>query len=131
MKKFFKGFALFIGGIIGFILSLLLLFGILFGFGKVGNAIESTIGIEYKNIKREQFENSTNYVHGMTDRLSEYKRQYELEKDINNKIAIINTVDDEFASFDDSKINNSTLRNWLIEIRSGSLNTELQLKLGK
>ena len=112
-------------GLLGFIVALGILFGVCYGFGLVEVGLTNTIGLKYEEAKRNRFENSTSYVHGMIDRLSEYKRQYDTEEDIDNKIAILNTIDDEFAQFDDTKINNSTLRNFLVEVRNGTLRQEL------
>ena len=113
-------------GVLGFVLGLAILFGICYGFGLVEVGLTNTIGIKYEDAKRNRFENSTSYVHGMIDRLSEYKRQFDTEDNVDNKIAILNTIDDEFAQFDETKIDNSTLRAFLIDVRNGSLRQELE-----
>lgn len=120
--KILKTIGIIIGSIISFVIMLILLFGILFGFGKVGNMLEKTIGVEYKNIKREQFENSDAYVHGSIDDLAKYKREYDNAETKEDKQAILNAIDDMFAEFDESKIDNSTLRRFLEDVREGNLN---------
>ena len=97
----------------------------LYGFGTVENKLEETIGVQYDNAKRKRFENSASYVHGMQDKLAEYKREFETEKDVDTKLAILNCIDDEFAQFDENKISSSILRDFLISVKDGSLRMEL------
>ena len=106
---------------LGFVLTL----GVLYGFGTVENELEETIGVQYDNAKRKRFENSTSYIHSMQDKLAEYKREFETEKDVDTKLAILNCIDDEFAQFDENKISSSTLRDFLISVKDGSLRMEL------
>lgn len=122
IKRGIKGVVL---GILGFGLALGITFGVLYGFGFVGNKLESTIGVQYENAKRKRFENSTSYVHSMQDKLAEYKREFETEKDVDTKLAILNCIDDEFAQFDENKISSSILRDFLISVKDGSLRMEL------
>ena len=61
----------------------------------------------------------------MQDKLAEYKREFETEKDVDTKLAILNCIDDEFAQFDENKISSSTLRDFLISVKDGSLRMEL------
>ena len=74
IKEGIKGIVL---GLLGFGLILGVTFGVLYGFGTVENKLEETIGVQYDNAKRKRFENSTSYVHGMQDKLAEYKREFE------------------------------------------------------
>lgn len=131
MKKILKVIGIIIASMIGFLILLFTIFGILFGFGTVGVKLSEAVGIQYVDMKREQFENSTSYIHSMTDRLSEYKRQYSIEADVDNKLAILNTIDDEYASFDESKIDNSTLRTFLQDVRDGTLKEQLLIEKDK
>ena len=110
---------------LGFVLTLGVTFEVLYGFGTVENKLEETIGVQYDNAKRKRFENSTSYVHGMQDKLAEYKREFETEKDVDTKLAILNCIDDEFAQFDENKISSSILRDFLISVKDGSLRMEL------
>ena len=122
IKRGIKGVIL---GTIAFGLALGVTFRVLYGFGYVGNKIESTIGVQYENAKRKRFENSTSYIHSMQDKLAEYKREFETEKDVDTKLAILNCIDDEFAQFDENKISSSVLRDFLISVKDGSLRMEL------
>src|SRR5574344_2799486 len=101
IKRGIKGIALIVTT---FGLVLGTTFVVLYGFGFIGNKLETTIGVQYENAKRERFENSTSYTHSMQDKLAEYKREFETEKDVDTKLAILNCIDDEFAQFDENKI---------------------------
>ena len=122
IKRGIKGVALIVTTF-GLILGTI--FVVLYGFGFIGNKLETTIGVQYENAKRERFENSTSYIHSMQDKLAEYKREFETEKDVDTKLAILNCIDDEFAQFDENKISSSTLRDFLISVKDGSLRMEL------
>ncbi|MGL4573060.1 MAG: hypothetical protein ACRCVJ_18615 [Clostridium sp.] len=90
-----------------------------FVLGSWGNKVEEQVGTEYKNIKREQFESTKSYVHGKVEDLQRYKRELDKTKDIIERSALIIHIQDEFASFDESKINNQNLREFLNDIRNG------------
>lgn len=122
IKRGIKGVIL---GTIAFGLVLGVTFCVLYGIKYVDNKLETTIGVQYENAKRERFENSTSYIHSMQDKLAEYKREFETEKDIDTKLAILNCIDDEFAQFDENKISSSVLRDFLISVKDGSLRMEL------
>lgn len=92
-----------------------------FVIGKWSNKVESVVGTEYKNIKREQFENSKSYVHGKIEDLQRYKRELERTKDKDEKLAIINHIQDEFATFDINKIDNLNLKSFLNDIMNGGI----------
>lgn len=92
-----------------------------FILGKWGNKVESVVGTEYKNVKREQFESTKSYVHGKTEDLQRYKRELEKTKDSVERQALIINIQDEFAAFDESKIDNDNLRNFLNDIRNGNI----------
>ena len=59
IKRGIKGVIL---GTIAFGLALGVTFCVLYGIGYVGNKLETTIGVQYENAKRERFENSTSYI---------------------------------------------------------------------
>lgn len=122
IKRGIKGVIL---GTIAFGLALGVTFCVLYGIRYVDNKLETTIGVQYENAKRERFENSTSYIHSMQDKLAEYKREFETEKDVDTKLAILNCIDDEFAQFDENKISSSALRDFLISVKDGSLRMEL------
>lgn len=90
-----------------------------FILGEWINKVEATVGSEYKDIKREQFENSKSYVHGKIDDLQRYKRELERTTDPVERQAIVINIQDDFSNFDESKIDNNNLKEFLIDIRNG------------
>lgn len=92
-----------------------------FWLGSWGNKIETTVGTEYKNIKREQFEESKSYVHGKIEDLQRYKRELETTKDPVERQALITHIQDEFAAFDMGKIDNLNLKSFLNDIMNGEI----------
>lgn len=92
-----------------------------FAIGKWSNKVESTVGTEYKNIKREQFEESKSYVHGKIEDLQRYKRELERTEEEDERRALIVHIQDEFAAFDIDKIDNRNLRSFLVNIMNGGV----------
>ncbi|MEG2289580.1 MAG: hypothetical protein RSC24_06395 [Clostridium sp.] len=90
-----------------------------FVLGKWSNKVESTVGTEYKNIKREQFEESKSYVHGKIEDLQRYKRELDKAEDEVERQALIMHIQDEFATFDPNKIDNKNLKDFLNDIMNG------------
>lgn len=117
MKKVLIGLTM----IAGIVVGMFVLYQAPFVLGKWGNKIEAAVGTEYKNVKREQFENTKSYVHGKVEDLQRYKRELERTSDKVERQAIIINIQDEFAAFDESKIDNKNLKTFLKEIRNGEI----------
>ena len=90
-----------------------------FFIGTIGNKMESTIGKQYIQIKRENFKESKSYIEGMVEDLSSAKREYEKTEDPNEKEQIRNMLDSKFSNFDINNIENEELKNFLQDIRGG------------
>ena len=88
-----------------------------FLLGIIGNKMQATIGKEYINIQRENFKESNAYVESMVKYLAEAKKDYDKTNDIKEKEQIKNAINIEFANFDINKIENATLKNFLLTIR--------------
>lgn len=113
MKDFMK--------VIGFIaIVLVVLTGIGFYTGVAGNWYDATIGRKQMDIQRENFEHNKSYVHGKIDDLAQYKRDYERAKTPEEKQQVRNFILDEFANFNTRDIENSDLRNFLLEMERGN-----------
>ena len=86
-----------------------------------------TVGIAYEkhmtNSKREIFENSVTYVDGMISDLADYKYQFQKSDDV-GKAAIADLVNSKFANFDESKIEDDSLRDFLKDCRNGNYTIE-------
>ncbi|HSQ89776.1 hypothetical protein [Romboutsia sp.] len=109
----FKGIAVAIAGVV-------VALGVTFAMGTVDNAFYLHFGKQKANIERDIFKEGKSYTEGMIEDLSNYKREFERTKDINEKEQIANMIDAEFANFDANKIENGTLYQFLMEIRNNT-----------
>ena len=67
-----------------------------------------------ENIRREVFENTKSYTHGKIQDLAKYYKEYTEGKD---KGAIKAVIQIQFAEFDETRIVNTKLRTFLINMR--------------
>lgn len=110
-----------LGALIGGVVALLLFIGVIWGFTHFDLFYQQVFAPKYADIKRETFEHSKSYVHGMVNDLSDYKREYERTSDPDEKEQILNYIDSHFANFDAELIDNSTLYKFLLDVRNGNL----------
>lgn len=106
--------------LLGVLLSILMIAGMtVLGFysGFIGNVYDATIGKQHMDIERNNFKESKSYVEGMIQDLAKFKREYDQTADINEKKTILNFVNNEFANFDASKIEDPTLNSFLLKSR--------------
>ena len=75
---------------------------------------------KYENARREVFENTQSYVEGKRQDLSRYHYEYVKCKTAADSEAIRQVVVQQFANFDEHKIEDPTLRSWLYQVRRGS-----------
>lgn len=108
--------------VLSVVLVLVLLFGFCWITGFFGLFYDKTIGVEQVNIEREKFENSTAYIKGMIKDLAKYKYEFETEKDITAKKAIINLIVSKYSDFPVEKIDDSTVRDFLKDVKNGKYN---------
>lgn len=104
------------------LVSIALTVGILatpFFFGAYGNMYDKVIGTQHESVQRQKFKQNASYVEGKISDLAKYKREYEKEKDPVAKKSIANLIDEDFANFDVTLIENQDLYNFLQEIRDG------------
>lgn len=71
------------------------------------------------NTDRVIFKQSVTYNEGMLDDLAKYKYELESTEDEVEKSAIARLVNSRFANFDESKIENESLKNFLRDCRNG------------
>lgn len=103
------------------VLILAILIGSMFVFGFFGNRYEETIVKENIDIKRENFEHSKSYVHGMVEDLSKYKLELARTEDKVERKAIISYIQENFANFDVNLIENDNLRWFLQDVMNGEV----------
>jgi hypothetical protein len=110
MKNVLLGTLLAIGIIVG-------MTAIGFYSGFIGNIYDATVGKQHMDVERTNFKESKSYVEGMIQDLAKYKRQYDQAQTDSDKKTILNFVNNEFANFDASKIEDSALLNFLNQAR--------------
>ena len=96
-----------------------LLVALTFIFGWFGVGYTKTVEKAQINANREVFKVSKPYVEGMVSDLAKYKYELTTEKDSTARKAIIDLIIDKYGNFDESKIENVSLRNFLINIKNG------------
>jgi len=89
----------------------LIIFGINFG----GRLLDA-------NADRMVFKQSVVYNEGVIDDLAKYKFEMQSTEDKTEKEAICELVNSRFANFDESKLENDDLKQFLKECRNGELN---------
>jgi hypothetical protein len=72
--------------------------------------------VRFKNVEREVFEATKSYSHGLIQDLGKYYSEY-LNCDEKEKEGFRNIIIMRFAEFDESKIKNRELRQFLIRMR--------------
>lgn len=77
------------------------------------------LGSAYTEADREIFKESTTYNEGMIDDLAKYRFEFNLAEDEIERKAIAELVTSRFANFDDSKIKDNELREFLNNCRNG------------
>lgn len=99
-----------IGGFIGLI-------AVLFILGLVGLGFFKFFEPKRENIRREVFENTKSYTHGVIQDLGKYYQEYNDAKTTEDKATIKSVVSMRFAEFDETKIENYKLQQFLIQMR--------------
>ena len=101
-------------------IGLLVIVGIValaFGTGLLDLGMLKYFGVRRANVKREIFEQSKSYSHGKTAQLAKYYEEYNEKESIEDKEAIASLIKMNFSDFDESKIRNNKLKNFLTNIR--------------
>lgn len=99
------------------VLAMLLLVGVLFGTGIIGNLYTSTVGKQSLDIQRENFNHSKSFIEGKVKDLAKQKREYDLSKSAEDKNSIRTYILSDFADFDSNDIQDHVLREFLNKIR--------------
>ena len=80
-----------------------------------------TTGSHVSSSETDMWHNSKGYIDGMTQDLSKYKLELSQTKDDTARQAIIVHINEEFSNFDESKIKNQDLRQFLVDVRNGNI----------
>lgn len=114
MKNVLKGIGIFLG-----IFVVLNLFA--FVTGTVDLQFYKYFGKQHANADREIFKENTSYIEGHSDDLAKYKYELTTEADPVARKAIIITIIDRFADFDETKMENQKLAKFLNDVREGKI----------
>jgi hypothetical protein len=114
MKDVLKGIGI-------FIVSFAVIVGILFACGVVDLNFESYFGTKHADNQRKIFKGSQSYIEGMANDLAKYKYELTTEKDKTARKAIIDLIIDKYSDFDENKLESESLKQFLIDIRNGSI----------
>lgn len=98
------------------VLCLIVLLGLSLAFGWFNVFFKNTVGVANATADRNIFEQGKSYTQGMISDLANYKYEYETSTDETARKAIKNLIRDKFANFDAEKIENYSLRQFLIGI---------------
>jgi uncharacterized protein (DUF4213/DUF364 family) len=97
-------------------LGLLILIALSFGLGWTNVFYTKTVGKAQQNAERSVFEQTQSYVEAKRQELIKLHHEWILANE-SDKIAIESIVRQSFANFDDSKIIDPELRNFLRNIK--------------
>jgi len=103
---------------IGFIFigCVVILIGLTFAFEALDIVKFGLFEPKRENIKREVFENTKSYVHGVIQDLGKYYDEYR-KADTGEKQAISEVIKMRFTEFEADKIPNQKLKEFLVEVR--------------
>lgn len=105
-----KGFLIGIASLIGLMVLIFVLE--LFGLGMF-----KFFEPKRENIRREVFENTKSYTHGVIQDLGKYYAEYQKAATMEEKQTIQTVVRTRFSEFDATKIQSTELRNFFINCR--------------
>ena len=98
-------------------LAFVALVALMFATGAIDLGYKKVFKPANENIDRQVFENTQSYVHGKIQDLAKYKREYDATDNMTERQAITSLINQQFAQFDSSKIQDPNLRNFLITTR--------------
>jgi len=104
------------------LVSVLVLVGLLslsWGTGWFGVFYKGTVEKANVSVDRQIFKESKSFVEGMANDLANYRREITTEKDPVARKAIADLINSKYGNFDISRLENSNLRGFLLDVRNG------------
>ena len=101
---------------LGFIALMVLFCALSLGFGWFGVFQTKTVGKAQQNAQREVFEQTQSYVEGKRQELTKYHHEW-MTSDSLDKITIEFTIRQSFANFDENKIVEPDLYDFLKRVK--------------
>ena len=105
-----KIFGISVGAFVGII-------ALVFILGFVGIGYKMLFKPMHENVDRTVFENTQSFVHGKIQDLAKYKREYNDLTNPTDQLAMKAIINQQFSQFDKNKINDSDLRQFLVDMR--------------
>jgi len=99
-------------GVLGFVLFV----GLILGLRFANLHIEKFFAPKEQSVKRQVFEETKSYVHGVLQDLGKYYDEYN-KADKQEKQIIANVIKQRFAEFDANNIKSFVLRQWFVSVR--------------
>ena len=99
------------------LLGLLIIIGLGFGLGYTDIFYTKTVGKAKENARREVFEQTQSYVEGKRQELLKLHHEW-MQSDEKDKLTIESLIRQSFANFDDTKIEDPMLYQFLREIKN-------------
>lgn len=90
---------------------------LVFILGGVGLGYKAFFAPKNAAIDRLVFEETQSFVHGKIQDLAKYKREYNELKSLNDQAALRAIINQQFAQFDKSKVQDPALRSFLVSMR--------------
>ncbi|MFL0249964.1 hypothetical protein ACJDT4_05970 [Clostridium neuense] len=103
------------------ILIFIVLTGLGFATGEIQAIYNRTVGVDVSSSETDKFHASKGYVDGMIQDLSKYKLELAQTTDSTARHAIISHINEEFSNFDENKIKNQDLKQFLIDVRNDNI----------
>jgi len=85
-------------------------------------------GVQQANVQREIFKENKSYIEGMASDLAKYKYELTTEKDPIAKKAIVDLIIDKYGNFDVTKLEDTILQRFLLDVRNGKYNVIMEGK---
>ena len=92
-----------------------------FASGEIQSVYNRTVGVDVSSSETDMFHKSKGFTDGVAQDLSKYKLELAQTKDVIERKAIIDHINEEFSNFDEKTIKNSDLRNFLMDCRNGNI----------
>lgn len=102
--------------ILGFLLILIVSIGLTFGFGWLGVGYTKTVVKAQQNAERTVFEQTQSYVEGKRQELVKFHHEW-IQANGKDKKTIESVVRQSFSNFDEKKIEQPELYDWLKQIK--------------
>lgn len=119
--KILKGVGITIGGILVTFLCVGGIMSIATGMNYISKPFEILMRKNDAKADREVFENGQSHVESVARDLAKQKKEYEESTDATAKKAILNYINETYADFDANNLDNSTLRQFLKDVRNGNI----------